>query len=241
MTERDPVRPGYEFSGFPAVGKATAIPNLFFAVVAPRLRAPGDFLAFLWTSKLIQAQKGEIRFTTADDIWAESGAGEAFEVYGGGRTGLKDGLLHCVEAGALLGLDVANSDGQEQLFFINNPGSRRAIARVRAGELVLRPNSAIRPLAIQDRPDIFRLYEENIGTVAPMVGERLLAAVDEYHWDWIVDAFREAVELNRRNWRYVESKLLKWAQEGRHERTSPTPFESQRTHAGPRRGPARYG
>ena len=36
------------FHGFPAVGKATAIPHAFFSFVLPGLQAPEDLLAFLW-------------------------------------------------------------------------------------------------------------------------------------------------------------------------------------------------
>ncbi|HET7737325.1 MAG TPA: DnaD domain protein, partial [Tepidiformaceae bacterium] len=36
-----------------------------------------------------------------------------------------------------------------------------------------------------------------------------------YPAEWIVDAFREAAELNARNWRYVERILENWDREGR--------------------------
>ncbi|MGE5596688.1 MAG: DnaD domain-containing protein, partial [Hyphomicrobiales bacterium] len=56
---------------------------------------------------------------------------------------------------------------------------------------------------------------ENIGTITPLIGERLLAAAETYPPEWIEAAFREAAELNRRNWRYIERILQTWAQEGR--------------------------
>ena len=40
-----------------------------------------------------------------------------------------------------------------------------------------------------------------------MVGERLLEAEETYPAEWIEDAFREAAELNVRNWRYIERIL----------------------------------
>ncbi len=209
---------GFPFSGFPAVGRGTVIPNLFFSVVLPRLGEPGDLLAFLWAAKIVQEQRGEARFVTAQQILAEDGAERSFGLIGGALKGLECGLLHCVEAGALLGLDLLGPAGEERVYFVNNPASRRSVARARGGELVLRPQTVVRPIPVEERPDIFRLYEENIGTISPLIGERLLAAVEEYRWDWIVDAFREAVELNRRNWRYIERILQNWAQEGRDER-----------------------
>ncbi|WP_343388310.1 DnaD domain protein [Candidatus Amarobacter glycogenicus] len=48
-----------------------------------------------------------------------------------------------------------------------------------------------------------------------MVGDRLVEAEDLYPAEWIEDAFREAAELNARNWRYIEKILGNWAEEGR--------------------------
>ncbi|MFN0146868.1 MAG: DnaD domain-containing protein [Dehalococcoidia bacterium] len=215
------------FSGFPAVARATTVPNIFFSVVLPRLRASGDLLAFLWASRLVQEQRGEVRFVTAGQIWEQDGAAEAFHEFGGGREGLDGGLRRCVEVGALLGVEVVGRDGEETVYLVNNPGSRRAVARARGGELELRPETVVRAIAVESRPGIFRLYEENVGTITPIVGERLIAAADEYPWEWIEDAFREAAELNKRNWRYVERILQNWAQEGRNEAPQQDPVGPQ--------------
>jgi len=56
---------GEPFGGFPGVARATAIPNLFFATVLPDMTAPGELLAFLWVARLVQEQKGTVRFVSA--------------------------------------------------------------------------------------------------------------------------------------------------------------------------------
>lgn len=215
---------GGSFAGFPAVGQATAIPNVFFSVVLPRLGAAGDLLAFLWASRLVQEQRGDARFVTAERIWEQEGAAEAFHEFGGGRPGLDEGLRRCTEVGALLALELSGREGEETVYFVNNPGSRRAVARARGGEIDLRPETVVRATAIESRPGIFRLYEENVGTITPMVADRLLAAADEYPLEWIHEAFREAAELNKRSWRYIERILENWAQEGRNETSGRDPF-----------------
>lgn len=204
-----------EFAGFPGVAKATAIPNLFFATVLPKLTAPGELLAFLWTARITQEQRGDARFVTADRVWDEPGAPQSFEQVGGGRKGLESGLLVCATFGALLHLRVTGPGHDDTLYFVNNPQSRRAVARARAGELTLVPETIVHDVAEHSRPDIFRTYEEHMGTITPFVAERLLAAADTYPAEWIVDAFREAAELNARNWRYVERILENWDREGR--------------------------
>ena len=209
MSRREP------FGGFPGVARATAIPNLFFATVLPEMRSAGELLAFLWVSRLVQEQRGAVRFVTADQVWAEGGAAQSFNELASGREGLELGLRGCLEIGALLGLRLSGAGCEETVYFVNNPGSRRAVARARAGELRLRPETVAAPVVVETRPGIFRLYEENIGTITPLVGERLLEAEEKYPPDWIEQAFREAAELNARNWRYVERILATWAEEGR--------------------------
>lgn len=217
------------FAGFPGVSRATAIPNVFFAAVLPRLQEPGGLLAFLWVSQLVQQQRGEARFVSAAQVWAQPAATASFQAFGGGREGLERGLQACAELGALLGLRLSGPGGAETVYFVNNPGSRRAIARARAGELCLSPETVAEPVPLESRPGIFRLYEEHVGTITPMVGERLLEAAESYPQEWIEDAFREAAELNHRNWRYVDRILKTWAEEGRaREGTEGDSFEDRR-------------
>ena len=226
MTESD------RFAGFPAVARATAIPNIFFSVVLPQLRAAGDLLAFLLVSRLVQEQRSEVRFVDADSIWASEGAAEAFHEFGAGRAGLEAGLIRCLEVGALLAVDSVGAEGTTRHYFVNEPASRRAVARARAGEIALKPDTVVQPIAAEPRPGIFRLYEENIGTITALIGDRLLEAADEYPPEWIEQAFREAAELNKRNWRYIERILQNWSQEGRHEATGRDPGETQQRFLG---------
>ena len=208
------------FGGFPGISKATAIPNLFFATVLPELETADALLAFLWVSLVTQEQKTEARFATADQVWVQPGAKKAFARLGGGREGLERGLEACREAHALLGARLNGPGGTEWLYFINNPASRKAIARARAGELKLRPESVVAPIEQGARPGIFRMYEEQIGTITPLVGDRLIEAEETYPLEWIQQAFQEAAEMNIRNWRYIERILKRWAEEGRANETA---------------------
>ena len=65
------------------------------------------------------------------------------------------------------------------------------------------------------RPNVFVLYEQNIGMLTPMIAEELRDAEKHYPEDWIPEAFREAVELNKRSWRYVLRILERWRAEGK--------------------------
>ena len=67
----------------------------------------------------------------------------------------------------------------------------------------------------QQRPNIFTLYEQNIGMLSPIITDELKEAEKHYPAQWIEDAFKEAVDLNKRNWRYISRILERWAAEGK--------------------------
>ncbi len=72
------------------------------------------------------------------------------------------------------------------------------------------------PVALDlERPNIFRLYEENIGPLTPLIADTLREAEQTYPTDWIEEAIRKAVLNNARHWRYVEAILRNWKEKGR--------------------------
>lgn len=215
------------FPGFPGIGKATAIPNLFYTAILPRLQHPGDLLAFLWVARLAQEQPAQPSGVTADQIWEHEAARISFQTLAAGRPSLEAGLQHCLQLGALIAVQAHTPTTSQTLYLLNTPASRRTIARARAGQLQLRPGASIAPLhAPRTPPGIFQLYEEHIGTITPLIAEKLVEAEATYPPDWIHDAFREAAERNVRNWRYIQRMLENWALEGRpHETPQRDPLE----------------
>ncbi len=66
-----------------------------------------------------------------------------------------------------------------------------------------------------ERPNIFVLYEQNIGLLSPLIADELRDAADQYPTEWIELAFREAVQHNKRKWSYIRAILRRWETEGR--------------------------
>lgn len=66
-----------------------------------------------------------------------------------------------------------------------------------------------------DRPNLFKLYEDNFGALTPMMADTIKADLESYQPDWIEDAMKEAVEYNARNWKYVQAILRNWQEKGR--------------------------
>ena len=66
-----------------------------------------------------------------------------------------------------------------------------------------------------ERPNIFAMYEDNIGTITPMLAEELREAEERYPWSWVNEAFTIAVNENKRSWRYVAGILRRWTAQGK--------------------------
>ena len=55
--------------------------------------------------------------------------------------------------------------------------------------------------------EIVKAYESEIGVLTGMVGEKLVAALEDYPKDWIIKAFEECASQNNRKWSYAEAIL----------------------------------
>jgi len=101
------------------------------------------------------------------------------------------------------------SIGEPDIYFINCPDGRKAASEKSQ-------NSQPAKLTLDHiQPNIFRLYQENIGPLTPIIADALREAVDIYPVEWIEEAIKIAVQNNVRRWRYVESILDRWQKEGR--------------------------
>lgn len=65
------------------------------------------------------------------------------------------------------------------------------------------------------KPNIFELYESNIGVLTPIISNTLKDAEIEYVESWIVDVVGLAVTHNKRNWAYCAAILKRWKEEGK--------------------------
>ena len=111
-----------------------------------------------------------------------------------------------VQRGTLLRVDGAS----ESLYFLNSPRGRAAAGALTQGHW--QPGVSTPPPP--DRPNIYKLYEENIGPLTPLLADALKDAEQSYPPEWVADALAEAVLNNKRSWKYVEAILRRWKEEG---------------------------
>lgn len=76
-------------------------------------------------------------------------------------------------------------------------------------------NESVNASESKKRPEIFSIYEREIGALTGTIAEELLSASDDYPEDWIADALKESARQNKRSWAYAKAILKRWKVEGR--------------------------
>jgi DnaD/phage-associated family protein len=93
----------------------------------------------------------------------------------------------------------------------------------------------------KQRPEIFSIYEKEIGILTPMIAEALIDAETEYPIEWFHAAFREAAANNKRNWKYAQAILKRWKIEGfQSKRKSVQNFRPKTSRASPAKQEPKY-
>jgi DNA replication protein len=200
------------FSGFPPRTRFTPLPNLFFSALLPQIEDLAELKTLLHIFWLVYQKKEHPRFVTLTELLADKTLMQGIE---GDRTP-EEALCSALESAVARGVLVHVGFEQADVYFVNNEADREEIEKVKSGEIPLE-GMVLRaePYVKEERTDIFHLYEENIGLLTPMIAEDLAEAEKVYSAEWIEEAFREAVSLNKRSWRYVSRILERWATEGK--------------------------
>lgn len=204
------------FGGFPARAPQTPIPNLFFSRLLPEMTDPTELWLSLLVMYSLSRRRDYPRFITYRELLADPLVQRTMAAHQCDEPALRRALNAALERRTFLSLVLKTEREEEELVFLNTETDRRAIARIQSGELSLgRPLPEPGPLSRPPVPSIYALYEENIGTLSPLVIEELKEAEERYPAEWIEAAFKEAMSLNKRSWRYIQRILERWAREGR--------------------------
>lgn len=205
------------FSGFPQ-GKLrlTQVPNLFFSDLLPIIEHLGEMKVTLYAFWALGQKEGQVRYLRLADFLNDSVllAGMGVSPTQAAQA-IIDGVERAVARGTFLHVNVESIDGQMDLYFLNTEKGRAAVEGITKGEWrpTMYEDASITLLV--ERPNVFVLYEQNIGPLTPMIADELRDAEQTYPASWIEEAILLAVENNVRKWRYVLSVLERWRQEGK--------------------------
>jgi DnaD/phage-associated family protein len=191
------------FKGFTDSESFTQLPDTFFQKLLTEIEDPAELkvtLFFLWR---VQHMEGLFRAFCQTDFTEKDLGLSTNEVAAG--------LEKAVERGSILR---AEHDA-DVFYFLNSPRGRAAAEAFAQGEW--RESAKIMSAPVVERPNIFKLYEENIGPLTPMIADMLKDAEEAYSEGWIAEALEVAIRNNVRNWKYVEAILKRWKEKGKYE------------------------
>lgn len=205
--------PEFSFPGFPEAAGMVTLPESVFTALVVHLKDPDELkvvLLVLW--RLAKMRADAAPWVTADELRTDTVLRSALA--GGDFEGrLAAALSRAVDRGIFLRASWDTADGAAEIrYFANSPRGRASVEAMRRG---VSPSRA----TVEERPNIFTLYEQNIGPLTALLSEELMEAEEIYPAEWIEEAFREAVRLNKRNWKYILAILENWQAEGRDEIT----------------------
>jgi len=191
------------FKGFTDSESFTQLPDTFFHHLLNQIDNTEELkvtLYFLWR---VEHMDGTFRALREEDFNTKELGLSADEA--------RLGVEKAVQRGSMLKAE----SGAQVYFLLNSPRGRAVVKEIENG--TLNPEGAGSTVPFE-RPNIFRLYEENIGPLTPLIADALKDAEETYSAEWIAEAIDLAVRNNKRSWRYCEAILKRWKEEGRGEK-----------------------
>lgn len=218
------------FIGFPdAKMKPVIVPDFFFTDLLPLIDDLAELKLTLHCFWLLNEQEGQLKYLRGADLRGDDTLLRSLTLDNDLRTpaqALADALERATARGTLLKLEIETGETEktvEAWYFINTVKGRQTLALVRQGKLEeLRSVLPAEARLKVERPNVFALYEQNIGLLTPLIADQLRDLEKSYPPDWIDEAFTIAVAGNKRALRYIQAILKRWETEGKNDRTHET-------------------
>ncbi|MFC2045238.1 DnaD domain-containing protein [Chloroflexota bacterium] len=209
--------------GFPTRMEFTPIPNYFLSTVLPKINDIFELKITLYSLATLYNKRGYPRFITYKELLGNDGLISSFS--GTSRPAeelLRDALEMATQRGTLIHIIMDQGGTPEDIYLINTEKDKQAAEKIQRGELILTglKTTGQSYSETKEIPDIFTLYEQNIGMLTPTIADELREAEKLYPESWIRDAVREAVNQNVRKWTYISAILESWTTKGKSDGTN---------------------
>jgi len=207
-----------QFTGFPAKMQFTPIPNFFLSSLLPQITDITELKVTLHIFETLYRKKGYPRFVAFKELLGNTSLISSLrEAAKPSQEALCKALKMATQRGTILHIVLDRDGVSEDVYFLNTESNRQVVAKIQNGELILTGLKAEGQTDIEteEQPDIFTLYEQNIGMLTPMIAEELREAEKLYPVTWIKDAIKEAINQNKRKISYILAILERWSSEGK--------------------------
>lgn len=215
-----------EFKGFSSKAKTNIqLPPEFFSEVLPGMVDLDELKLILLVFWYLQNRDENTGYVTLDELLAEPAVSKSFCL---DREVCKEKLIRTLEKAASDRVLLRGQKDDQEFIFLNSPRGVALLKGLGSGEWQPdESNVASKPIS-ETRPNIFTLYEQNIGLLTPLMADTLMDAEKTYPAEWIEEAVKIAVERNARNWRFIEAILRSWKEKGRNEKDQRTAAEGRK-------------
>jgi len=202
-----------KFKGFTDSETFTQLPDGFFHHLLKEIKDADELKVTLYFLFRVEHMEGPFRALCETDFDAKETGLSAEETLLGLEKAVQRGSLLTVKKDAAV------------YFLLNSPRGRAAVQAIENGTWNPKIGGSVSPV---ERPNVFKLYEENIGPLTPLIADALKDAEEIYQPEWIAEAIELAVKNNKRNWKYCEAILKRWKEEGRAEKQDRRDTEKDR-------------
>lgn len=207
-----------KFSGFPSGEYSLLhIPPMFFGDLLPQIDDLGELKLILFCLWALPQKTEKPAYLIYDEFANHQALLEGLCVNAphlSPQEALQAVLDKTVARGVLLPITVRLDIGDQTLYFLNTEKGREAIRRIEQGEW--QPVGE-RIEFLPEKPNIYKLYLENVGAITPMIADELKDAERDFGVDWVHEAITIAVRSNKRNIKYIRGILERWHREGKHD------------------------
>ena len=205
------------YKGFPRKVRYVPIPAPLLESLLEEIDDLAELKCTLRVIAMLHVKKGHPRFVTLGELQADRTLTRSLGQDGDSASqSIEQGMAKAVRRGTIAVASVEESGARQQLFTLNTEVNRTTLEKIAEGATQVSPLPVSEPwVEPEDTPNIFALYEQNVGMLSPMIADELREAEELYPVEWISEAIGEAVGLNKRSWRYISRILERWEHEGR--------------------------
>ena len=194
-------------SAFPKGVHFTPVPNPLLGPLLKQISSYNELVCILRLVNLIHLKRNSLNWLEQNLLISD----DILQAIVGSTGQIIEVLDKCIEKGVILRVSL-KTDEKIQVLLLNTFNAKSNLDRM------IQDGDATSFEVVENKyetENIFSLYQNNIGTLNPLITEELRHAKNRYPEEWIKDAFREAVVNNARSWKYIQSILENWNSSGK--------------------------
>jgi|TARA_B110000263_G_scaffold114749_1_gene99987 DnaD/phage-associated family protein len=195
-----------DFKGFEKNVRAIPVPSPVFNIILESITDMSELKLMLRIIWLLQAYNRKPQFITESEMISDKLISKIT-----GESNKPKEMLKNLESYKIISTSITKNENH-RIIFLNSETIKE---RIRNSNIISEDIHLDPWEANADIPNIYSIYEQNIGMITPHIAELIKESENLYPMKWIEDAIKQASIQNKRNWAYVSSILNRWKTEGK--------------------------